>query len=194
SKRSDWTNPSGKWVEQARRLSQLEPRSAPLLRGLAAPADATEYLDLALIARNKRMYATAVALWTKAFAMDPKLENDSTFISRYAAAAAAAMAGCGKGTDGQALDEPAKVKLRRQALDWLKADLAANLDAAGRSPREGHFTELTLLSWKADIELAGVRDQDRLAILPDVERAQWQDLWQKVDRLLTQLRSHSYSH
>ena len=90
--------------------------------------------------------------------------------------------------------KPAKTKLRRQALDWLKADLAENLGVAGRSPRDGHFTEITLLSWKADIDLAGVRDQDGLAILPDVERTEWQDLWQKVDRLLTQLRSHSYSH
>ncbi len=194
SKRSDWTYPSGKWVEQARRLVRLEPRSAPLLRGEAAPADATECLDLAVIARNKRMDATAVALWTKAFAIDPNLANDSTFSSRYVAATAAAKIGCGKGTKGLALDEPAKAKIRRQALDWLKADLAANRDAASRSPRDGHFTELTLLSWKADIDLAGVRDPDGLAILPEVERTEWQDLWLKVDRLLTQLRSHSYSH
>ncbi len=104
------------------------------------------------------------------------------------------MVGCGKGTDGLALDEPAKANLRRQALDWLKADLAANLDAASRSLRDGHFTELILLFWKADIDLAGVRDHDGLAVLPDVERTEWQDLWLKVDRLLTQLRSHSYSH
>ena len=194
SKRSDWTYPSGKWVEQARRLVRLEPKSAPLLRGEAAPADATEYFDLGFIARSKRMYATAVALWTKAFAIDPKLANDSIFNSRYTAAAAAAMGGCGKGSEGQSLDEPAKAKLRRQALDWLKADLAANLGAAGRSPRDGHLTELTLLAWKANIDLAGVRDQDGLAILPDVERTEWQELWLKVDRLLTQLRSQSYSH
>jgi serine/threonine-protein kinase len=194
SKRRDWTYPSGQWVEQARRLVQLEPRSGPLLRGEALPADATEYLDLAVIARNKGMYATAVALWTKAFAIDRNLAIDSTFNSRYTAAAAAAMAGCGKGTEEPAPAEPARAKLRRQALDWLKADLALYLDEASRSLSDMHLTERTLLLWKADIDLAGVRDQDRLALLPEAERTEWQELWLKVDRLLSQLRAHSHWH
>ena len=195
SKRGDWLYPSAKWVEQARRLVRIEPKAAALLRGEAAPADATEYLDLALIAHNKRMYATAADLWTKAFAIDSKLANDPIIQDRYNAASAAAMAGCGKGIEQPSLDEPAKAKLRRQALDWLKADLAAwsKIGTTGPS-RDRDNAQKNLQFWKTDIDLAGVRDQGGLAILPEVERADWQALWLDVDRLLTKLRADSHSH
>jgi eukaryotic-like serine/threonine-protein kinase len=194
STRGNWTYPSAKWVAAARRLVRLEPRAAALLSGDATPADATEYLDLAVIARNRRMFSTAATLWTKAFAIDPKLVIDTTLSSRYAAAAAAAMAGCGKGIDEPALDDAAKARRRSQALNWLKAELAAHSESATDSPKNGHEVELMLLSWRADIELTGVRDKAGLADLPEAERNEWQAFWLEVDRILTNLRAHSYEH
>ena len=38
--------------------------------------------------------------------------------------------------------------------------------------------------WKADADLAGVRDADGLAKLPEAERTEWIKLWGEVDALL----------
>ena len=45
----------------------------------------------------------------------------------------------------------------------------------------------TLGHWKADADLAGVRDADALAKLPEAERAEWQALWDEVDALLAKV-------
>ena len=42
----------------------------------------------------------------------------------------------------------------------------------------------TLKHWKADADLAGVRDEKELAKLPEEERAGFQQLWKDVDKLL----------
>jgi hypothetical protein len=42
----------------------------------------------------------------------------------------------------------------------------------------------TLRHWRADIDLAGVRDPAALARLPAAERAAWQALWADVDALI----------
>jgi hypothetical protein len=45
----------------------------------------------------------------------------------------------------------------------------------------------TLQHWKADGDLAGVRDADALAKLPEPERAEWIKLWDEVDALLAKV-------
>jgi len=43
----------------------------------------------------------------------------------------------------------------------------------------------TLQHWKADTDLAGIRDEKELAKLPEEERAAFKKLWIGVDQLLT---------
>ncbi len=64
-------------------------------------------------------------MWTDAFQAEPKLAGDMQAGNRYNAACAAALAGSGQGKDNPPLDAPSKARWRRQAIDWLKADLAA---------------------------------------------------------------------
>ena len=75
-------------------------------------------------------------------------------------------------------------RLRRQALDWLKADLTAWGKLAEGPAEQRLRVRQTLTHWRASPDLAGVRDQDALAQLPEDERAKWQELWGEVDRLL----------
>ena len=42
----------------------------------------------------------------------------------------------------------------------------------------------TLHRWKADTDLAGIRDEKELAKLPEVERATFKQLWHDVDQIL----------
>jgi hypothetical protein len=41
-----------------------------------------------------------------------------------------------------------------------------------------------LQSWKGDPDLAGVRENDALTSLPNVERERWGQLWSDVNALL----------
>ena len=42
----------------------------------------------------------------------------------------------------------------------------------------------TLQHWKADADLAGIRDEKELAKLPEEERTAFKSLWNDVDQLL----------
>jgi hypothetical protein len=50
----------------------------------------------------------------------------------YRAARCAALAGCGRGADGANLSEAERAPWRKQARDWLRADLAGLLGSPGR--------------------------------------------------------------
>ena len=73
--------------------------------------------------------------------------------------------------------------LRRQALTWLRADLAssARLLAEGEVGRSR--VAQTLTHWQNDADLAGVRDEAALKKLPAEERAACEGLWADVAAL-----------
>jgi hypothetical protein len=75
--------------------------------------------------------------------------------------------------------------LRRQALAWLRADLAAYAQlAAPGDPKVKEAVRQQLAHWQQDPDLASVRDQEALGTLPDEERQQWGQLWGDVAALL----------
>jgi hypothetical protein len=104
---------------------------------------------------------------------------------RYLAACSAALAAAAKGSGEPPLDEPARPRWRRRALDWLRADLAygAMLVRTG-SPIAREVVTRRLRSWKADPELAAVRDEPALNELPEAERRAWRDFWAEVGVLI----------
>jgi hypothetical protein len=70
----------------------------------------------------------------------------------------------------------------------LRADLAAwttELDKG--APQARPLVQRTLQHWQKDPALAGLRDRDALARLPEAERKAWQQLWQDVQALLDQV-------
>ena len=93
-----------------------------------------------------------------AFKAQPALANDLEADNRYNAACAAALAGGGQGKDEPPLDEAARARWRKQAVDWLKADLATWTSQVETGPPQArqHVIQ-TLDHWKADSDLAGLR-------------------------------------
>jgi tetratricopeptide (TPR) repeat protein len=181
SKLPGWPYPSAEWVRRAERLASLATRLPAVLAGEDKPADAAERLDFALMAYHSRRYATSARLFAEALEAAPTLADDLEAAHRYNAACAAALAGCGKGRDDPSPDDAGRTKLRGQALDWLRADLALRrrqLDTDAAAARRA------LDHWRRDPDLAGVRDADTLAALPEAERDDWRALWVEVDRLL----------
>ncbi len=92
--------------------------------------------------------------------------------------------GCGQGEDAAQLDVAERARLRRQALDWLRADLAAWGQLLEKQPDQARArVQQTLRHWQEDAELAGVRG-DALARLPEADRQAWQQLWADVEQTL----------
>jgi serine/threonine-protein kinase len=182
-KRGDWQYPSAAWVRDCERLIEREKKLLAVLGGSSEPADARERLEWARLCVQTRRYAAAARLSGEAFRAEEKLANDLEAGHRYRAGAAAALAGAGQGRDAGNLTNEARVALRKQALAWLKADLAA-----WRSHSEGGQRARALRGWRADQALAGVRDEEGLAQLPPPERAAWAELWAAVEKLLNPAR------
>jgi hypothetical protein len=124
-------------------------------------------------------------MWQEALDLDPRLGDDRQARHRYNAACAAALAGCGLGKDEPPPSGEQKTKLRRQALDWLTAELgtwAKLLETANKDQRG--FIAKTLEHWREDTDLAGIREDAGLAKLPERESVAFRKLWADVDALL----------
>jgi serine/threonine-protein kinase len=192
SKQANWPYPSAAWVREAKQLAALDAKLFKVLRGAAQPADAAERLGLAKFCQQyKKRYATAARFYAEAFAGEPKMAEDlrGTW-NRYNAACAAALAGCGQGADAVQLDDKERARLRRQALDWLRADLRAWAEMLEKGPARARAkVQQALRHWQRDADFAGVRG-DKLAKLPQAERQSWQRLWADVEQTLRKV-SHA---
>jgi tetratricopeptide (TPR) repeat protein len=186
SKRPGWRYPSAQLVQQAERLTELERRLPEILQGRDKPADSAERLVLARLCLSpKELYIAAVRFYEEAFAADPKRADDLQQAHRYNAACAAALAGCGQGKDADQLDEKQRARLRQQARDWLKADLALwAKQAASDDPKAREVVQQQLKHWQTDADLAGIRDKDAVAKLPAEEQEACRKLWAEVETLL----------
>jgi serine/threonine-protein kinase len=165
------------------RLIELESKLPAILRGEAEPANAVEGLTLADLCRQpyKRLHAAAFRFAADAFATDPKLAADLQRQHRYNAACSAALAAAGQGEDARLLPDKVAFRLRRQALDWLKDDLAAYAKVAEPDqPAVKQAVHQRLQHWQQDPDFASIRDPEALARLPEAERQAWQQLWTDV--------------
>ena len=120
--------------------------------------------------------------YADAFAEQPKLAEELNS-HRYNAACAAALAGYARGRDAEKLDDKQRAQLRKQAVDWLRAELMAWRERLKKdSDKARPEVEKIMRHWQQDADFAGVRG---IAIekLPDAERAPWRKLWDDVEAL-----------
>jgi tetratricopeptide (TPR) repeat protein len=185
SRRPGWPYPSVEWVKQLERLVQLDNLLAAISKGKARPAGPTECLELADFCRfPKQVPATAVRFCTEAFTTEPKLAADFQAGHRYRAALAAALAGCGWGQDAAGLDAAERARLRRQALEWLRADLDLwTRELEKGNAQTGQTVAARMQQWLSEPSLADVRDPSGLTELPAEERSLWQAFWADVTAL-----------
>jgi tetratricopeptide (TPR) repeat protein len=180
-----WRHPSAAWVRRAEQLAALEASLPAFVRDERKPRDNAERLALILVCRAKKFHQAAARLYADAFAAESKLADDLKGGHRYNAACSAALAAAGQGADAAKLEGAAKAILRRQALDWLKADLTTCGKLLGSGPPQVRPSLVqTLRHWQQDSGLAGLRDAAALAKLPPEERTAWTMLWADVAALL----------
>jgi superkiller protein 3 len=171
-------------LQSCEKLLKLEERLPRVLRGEDQPVSAQEGLELVTLCQHRRLHSAAVRFAAAAFAAEPKLADDRSAGPRYHAACSAALAGAGQGEDAPA-DEKVRTRLRKQALDWLRADLAAwTRQLESGPPADRAAAQKMLRHWQQDSDLAGIRDRAALAKVPEDERAALSQLWADVAALL----------
>jgi tetratricopeptide (TPR) repeat protein len=182
SKNPRWSYPSRDKVRRCVRLLELDRQLPAILSGRQQPADVAERLALAELCQMpcKKRYLAAFRFYKDAFAADLKLKGDQPSPARYNSACAASLAGCGQGEGADKLSAAQRERLRRQALDWLKADLAARRRTLPKEPHQNRSVVLRQLKhWLVDSDFSGVRG-DALGKLPAPERRAWRQLWADV--------------
>jgi tetratricopeptide (TPR) repeat protein len=186
SRNGGWTFRSAEWVRDTERLAALSDRLPKFVSGEAQPANAADRLAVATMCQeHKKLYAAAARFYMEAFAAQPDLADSLQAEHRYNAACAAALAGCGQGKDAAELDEKERVRLRTQALDWLRADLDAWSGLLKKLPHTIRPLVIKKMQHRqAATDFAGVRG-DALAKLPAAERQAWRQLWADVADMLT---------
>jgi serine/threonine protein kinase/Flp pilus assembly protein TadD len=188
SKQKGWQYRSEQWVREAERRVELDRKLPAILNGQEQPKNAAERIEYAEVCGYKGRYAAGVRLYQKAFASQPALTDDVRSKHRYSAACLAARAGTGQGVDAGSLKEFQYADLRKQALDWLRADFAAwtKLLQSGQ-PKDRSLVQKTLQQWQRDADLAALREDAALAKLPESEQMAWQQFWADVAATLDSL-------
>jgi WD40 repeat protein len=177
------------WVWDATRGFERDStaRALPFIerKVAAGAARGTDRLAFAGSAYDHKRFAFATRLWADALASDPPLGHRRPSPHRYKAACAASLAAAGKGVDAAQFDDKERAHLRKQALDWLRVDLALWTEQLESGPPAARAAvQKTLKHWQQDPDLAGVRDAAALAKLPANERAAFTALWADVAALV----------
>jgi serine/threonine-protein kinase len=172
------------------RWSLLEARLPAVFSGQYKPATAVEKVQFAWVCHATKHYAHAAELYTAAFAANPKPPPHSQPAHLYKAACSAVLAAAGVGADAPRTGDQERLRLRQQALDWLRAGLTLwEKQARPGNARACAVVRDVLWAWQNSPGLAGVRTKEGLAKLPDGERVAWEKFWADVRALRKRLRA-----
>jgi serine/threonine-protein kinase len=166
-------------------LLAVDARLPAILAGTERPTDVPTQLALAeWCFKHKRLPATAADFYASVFSTQPSLAVDPEAGYRLNAARAAALAGCGVGSDAAKLDDAKCAALRKLALKGLMAEYNARAERhrVGK-PGDRTVVATAVRAWLTSEDLAGVRDEAALAKLPAGEGRGWEALWAKVAAL-----------
>src|SRR5262249_24648125 len=181
SKRPGWHDryKSEDWVRGCELLVESDNKLHAVLNGEVEPAGPAERLEFAQVCqRYKRLHAAAAQFYADAFATDATLTADLPLQHRYNAACSAALAAAGQSEDAKHLPDKAVGMLRRQALGWLRDDLALYAKLAEREdPAAKQMVRERMRHWQQGTHLASLRRAAALDPLAHDERAARRPLW-----------------
>jgi serine/threonine-protein kinase len=180
------------WIWHALRReaeSSILPNLAAFMDGKYQPQDNDERLALLGVCQFTNRTRTLARLYADVFSVAPSLADDLGAGHRYNAARAAAQAGCRPGADATDLEEEERARLREQARQWLRADLAARARTLDADPKAAHWRVRDALTrWQHEPDLACVRDPSELDKLVADERKQFLALWAEVAAVIARTK------
>src|SRR5262245_8240764 len=166
-----------KWAPQVKyleRQADLERSLADFRDGRAEPTSTPDTVILSRLCQKKGFYPQAVRYFAQAFERAPALADNLQVSDRYNAACAAARAAAEADTN------QARAGYRKQALDWLRADLAARSSRANTENERADLRRFLRETIRPDADLTGVRSPWSLMRLPADERGNWVKFWADV--------------
>jgi tetratricopeptide (TPR) repeat protein len=161
-----------------------------VLAGDKKPATANENLLCGILCSSQhrdRHALAAVRLFKAAFALEPRLADSTFHWPRLAAAECAVRAAAGNSDDALPLAVQQRAELRREALNWLKADLKVLKANISDNPNHRVSLHSMIRMWRQHPDLAAVREPAELAMLPTAERVRWNEFWDDVTALQRKL-------
>jgi serine/threonine-protein kinase len=163
------------------------PNLPAFLEGKYQSQDNDERLALMGTCQSQGLDKVAAQMYSDAFAADSTLADNLAAEYRYRAARCAVLAGCGLSKDGATLGEAERTHWRKQARQWLQADLAARAKTlAGASDATRGQVRNMLRGWQTAPDLVGLRDPSALEQLSAEERRECLALWSEVAAVLRQ--------
>ncbi|HVS35666.1 MAG TPA: protein kinase [Gemmataceae bacterium] len=184
---------AGTELAAAERMAAVQDKLPALLKGDFKPQTRDEFLGMTQLCVIKKRYIAGTSLYAAAFSADPKMADDIKTGRRYDAACCAALAAGGEGNDDPPPTEAKKADLRRQTLEWLRADLAVWIKIRDNGSIEDRKTiRDTMMRWQQDfrdvMNPAGVTNGVGWYYLPADEQQAWRKLWDDVAALLKSVR------
>jgi tetratricopeptide (TPR) repeat protein len=171
-------------IQRCQRLIELDGRLSAAL-GKEGQLSAADNLGFGILCSCKGLYVAAARFYAQAFRAQPKLTQDLKTTNRFDAACSATQAGCGCGEDAAQLDAEERAFWRRQAREWLQADLKLWAELLeGKAPRAAALVRQMLQAWQYEPRLSGLREEKALAKLPPAEQQACRQLWAEVAALL----------
>jgi serine/threonine-protein kinase len=155
-----------------------------LLDGAHRLRDNDERVALLGICQFEGRWSTTARLYAEVFEADPKLAEGPYAQDHFTAACCAALAGSRRGDDEITAGESERARWRRQARDWLRADLDSMKKLlGGDGPASREYLIRSLVRWALDPALAVLHDPAELERLTPAERQECRDLWRDHDAL-----------
>jgi serine/threonine-protein kinase len=162
----------------------MVPNLAGFLWGEFRPRDNRERWELIARCLFRTRYAAVAGLYADAFADAAKGATDLGAAHRYRAARAAALAGTGHGEAAPSPEGPEAARWRRQALDWLRADLPVYGKLLETGRVDNRLGVLRVMrAWEQDRALAGLRDPEEVRKLSAGEQAGCKQFWEEIEAL-----------
>lgn len=179
-----WPYPSDRWITEAERLVRLDELLPAVQDGTAVPASPDEWAEFANLCFMKGLPDLSLQYFSRAFSSKPQLESDARLGHRYRAACMAALVSApAEETSSRSTED--QRSLRDRAGEWLRAELKARRQqSVNASPAQALAVERVLQQWLEQPALAGLRDAERLARLPEPEQRAWKTFWSDVRALL----------
>jgi hypothetical protein len=180
----DWrksrANEREEWIYHILRR-EAEAMMLPDLRGFLdgtyEPRSKNEKVSFLGACQFEGRNRAAAAIYAEVLSADTQLADDVFGGTRFRAACTAAAAGAGRGRDADSLDEEGRARWRKQARDWLRADLEESRRLS-KSEKNGlqEFLKERLRNWSTDPDLAALRDRDVCTGLLPAEQKEFQGL------------------